>query len=158
MDAKAIRLANLRLLMTPYKKKAHFARRAGMDPSHLGQILSGRRKIGDDLPRNIERQLGLETGWMDVLHEPFSVDPEIVRLAEELAALPAARLVSLLRDAGLTWRPGNAQRAPLALPAPPSEPNDLTTLGEIRHVPRIVKKEILGSVRPDVPSGKEFRE
>jgi transcriptional regulator with XRE-family HTH domain len=81
---QAIRLHNLRLLVAQCEReigktwgaRAEFARRTGVPPGLLSQILSGKahrkeeqpRRIGDDLTRAIELGMLKPEGWMDRDH------------------------------------------------------------------------------------------
>jgi len=72
MDAKEIRLENLKLLILEVGGQRRLALRAGVNPAYLSQILSARtaRKMGDDVARRLERGTDKSRGWMDVRHEP----------------------------------------------------------------------------------------
>jgi hypothetical protein len=68
MDSKAIRLANLWLLIKEAGSKAALARRASTDASYISQITSekARREVGDELARMLERGMMKPRGWMDM--------------------------------------------------------------------------------------------
>ncbi len=69
MDAKAIRLHNLRRLIGESGTQRKLAAQTGVNPAYLSQILSRRtqRQMGDDVARRLERGMGKPHGWMDVL-------------------------------------------------------------------------------------------
>lgn len=64
MDIRKIRLENLKELMGD-QKAVHFAERAGMNESHLSQILGGRSNMGDKLARKVEKNLNLDAYDLD---------------------------------------------------------------------------------------------
>ncbi|AWI53187.1 hypothetical protein DEH84_06900 [Aquabacterium olei] len=88
MDIHQIRLINYRNLLlqfanspdeaarSDYGRIARFAAKAGVNPRYLSHINNGRKNLGDDLCREMERGLGLSHGWMDHNHElgPAPVD------------------------------------------------------------------------------------
>jgi SOS-response transcriptional repressor LexA len=94
MDAKEIRLVNLRVLIAEAGGQRQLARRTGVNPAYLSQILSERtaRKMGDDVARRLERGTDKSRGWMDVLHEgpgyhvPRPDEAGAVREVDDLAA------------------------------------------------------------------------
>jgi SOS-response transcriptional repressor LexA len=94
MDAKEIRLENLKSLILEVGGQRRLAQRAGVNPAYLSQILSARtaRKMGDDVARRLERGTDKARGWMDVLHDPvrpYRVPAEEgagVREVDDLAA------------------------------------------------------------------------
>lgn len=75
MDAKSIRLENLRLLIQEIGSQKKLAHQAGVNPAYLSQILSKRtpRTMGDDVARRLERGMKKSHGWMDTLGEPVSL-------------------------------------------------------------------------------------
>ncbi len=81
MDAKAIRLYNLKRLIAEAGGQKKLAQKAGVSPAYLSQIVSARtpRKMGDDVARRLERGMDKPHGWMDVMLE-------IPRQAAEAAA------------------------------------------------------------------------
>jgi len=71
MDAKAIRLYNLKRLIGEIGGQKKLALKAGVSPAYLSQIVSSRtpRKMGDDVARRLERGMDKPHGWMDVMLE-----------------------------------------------------------------------------------------
>ncbi len=71
MDAKAIRLYNLKRLIAEAGGQKKLAQRAGVSPAYLSQIVSTRtpRKMGDNVARRLERGMEKPHGWMDVMLE-----------------------------------------------------------------------------------------
>lgn len=71
MDAKAIRLYNLKRLIAEAGGQKKLAQRCGVSPAYLSQIISLRtpRKMGDNVARRLERGMDKPHGWMDVLLE-----------------------------------------------------------------------------------------
>lgn len=65
METRDIRLANLLKLSGGYKKISTFCERIEMNPAYFSQLKSGKKAIGDDLARRIERTLGLPRGYLD---------------------------------------------------------------------------------------------
>lgn len=91
MDIKAIRLANLRELVSRFDSKRAFADRAAISEGYLYQVDSPApsRSLGHATARRIEKNLGLAPGWMDTPHEGASVT------ASPLFESKRVRLVSL---------------------------------------------------------------
>ncbi|MFQ5509521.1 MAG: S24 family peptidase [Leptospirillia bacterium] len=77
MDAKAIRLYNLRRLISEAGGQKKLAQRAGVNPAYVSQILSTRtrRSMGDDVARRLESGMGKPHGWMDVIGDDIPVEP-----------------------------------------------------------------------------------
>jgi len=77
MDIHQIRMANYRSLLRDfanspdelgrqdYGRMARFSAKAGVNPRYLSHVNNGRKNLGEDLCRDIERGLGLAFGWMD---------------------------------------------------------------------------------------------
>jgi SOS-response transcriptional repressor LexA len=99
MDAKEIRLQNLRRLIEEAGGQRRLASRGRVNPAYLSQILSARtrRSMGAEVARRLEKGMGKPHGWMDVLHEgpvatptPYRVPPpgaaEAVREVDDVAA------------------------------------------------------------------------
>lgn len=82
MDIKQIRKINLRALVDQYPRVEDFAEKAETSATYISQIFSEKVKaeVGDKLARKIEKRLGLEHGYMDVLHGPAG-QGENVRMA-----------------------------------------------------------------------------
>lgn len=70
MDAKEIRAANLRKLITEHGSIANLSQCVDTNPSYISQILSEKHPatVGDKLARKIEQSLGKPHGWMDREH------------------------------------------------------------------------------------------
>lgn len=70
MDVKQIRKENLRNLYEKYGGIAGVARSVETSESYLSQITSenGKRNVGAQLARKIEKLLSLPHGWMDQSH------------------------------------------------------------------------------------------
>ncbi|MGH8562739.1 MAG: helix-turn-helix domain-containing protein [Gammaproteobacteria bacterium] len=96
-----IRVQNLRRLISEYGQQRLLADAAGMNPSHLSQILTGRRGLGENLARRIEETLGLPHLWLDqgdhsrqmplapsLREEAGDYDLGTLRLAREIRSLP----------------------------------------------------------------------
>jgi transcriptional regulator with XRE-family HTH domain len=64
MDIREIRKCNLKRLIGD-DTHAVFAERAGMNTSHVSQILNGKSNIGNNLARKIEANLGLTAYMLD---------------------------------------------------------------------------------------------
>lgn len=73
MDIYATRKRNL-LALIGRRKQRLCAEKWNTSPSALSQIASpnGKRNLGDELARKIERAEGLPEGWFDHVHEPGS--------------------------------------------------------------------------------------
>lgn len=82
MDNKQIRLENLRALIREARGTANLARTAGTDPNYLSQITTGRRNVGEDLARDLERGMKKPAGWMDQIHSVQEVDLPRARVPE----------------------------------------------------------------------------
>lgn len=77
MENKAIRRARLKMLIDRYavekKGQRHLAEDTGSNVSHLSQLMTGNRQMGDEVARRIEERLNLGRGWMD---KPIDGTPE----------------------------------------------------------------------------------
>lgn len=77
MENKAIRRARLKMLIDRYatqkKGQRHLAEDTGSNVAHLSQLMTGNRKMGDEVARRIEEKLNLGRGWMD---KPIDGAPE----------------------------------------------------------------------------------
>jgi SOS-response transcriptional repressor LexA len=82
MDAKAIRLYNLKRLIGEAGGQKKLALKAGVSPAYLSQIVSLRtpRKMGDNVARRLELGMDKPHGWMDVMLE---IPPQAARAAAE---------------------------------------------------------------------------
>lgn len=106
MDIYAIRrqrLAEAHALpaLARLKKKQDRARVLDLSPSMYSQLMNPAYRIGDEMARNIEAQLGLKTHWMDSLtssgEETVSEPPAKQGLASQFGRLDAATLVEAER-------------------------------------------------------------
>lgn len=106
MDIYAIRrqrLAEAHALpaLARLKKKQDRARVLDLSPSMYSQLMNPAYRIGDEMARNIEAQLGLRTHWMDSLtssgEETVSEPPAKQGLASQFGRLDAATLVEAER-------------------------------------------------------------
>lgn len=88
MTAKENRRANVKKLVEQYGGQAEFAKRIGKDPAQISQWATAAksqrgkpRGMSDDMARYIERNCGLDRGWMDTDHNtssgaaPYRVSP-----------------------------------------------------------------------------------
>lgn len=96
---REIRRENLGRLAHDYKSNRQFALAMGLAPSHVSQLLSGARDMGEDVARRIEIALGLTLGSLslerDALPPPPMIEPELQHLpADELKLLSDYRRVS----------------------------------------------------------------
>ncbi|MFT0140748.1 hypothetical protein ACEK07_45985 [Alcanivoracaceae bacterium MT1] len=64
-DIQKRRVAALKALVDKYDSKAEFARRYGLEPSYISQLLGGHRGFGEKSARNIESKVGLPEGFFD---------------------------------------------------------------------------------------------
>jgi len=126
MDAKEIRLENLRLLIDEVGGQRRLALRAGVNPAYLSQIVSERtaRTMGDDVARRLERGTDKPRGWMDVRHAPYGVPAG--------AATAAAREVDDL--AAQYGSAAQARLAPVAAPMARVPLISWVTAGQWREV------------------------
>lgn len=64
------RMANMKLLAKGYKSQADMARVLDVSPVFISHLIgeNPKRTIGEKLARDIEVQLGLHTGWLDIEH------------------------------------------------------------------------------------------
>jgi hypothetical protein len=68
MDVRQARTENLETLLRRYPSLRVFAERTELASSHVSQMKNGVRRMGDEVARRIEAQLGLPHGWMDHPH------------------------------------------------------------------------------------------
>jgi SOS-response transcriptional repressor LexA len=69
----------LKTLVDVEGSTASFARKYGLDPTYISQMLNGHRNIGEKTARKIEVATGKPTGWLDAAHEPANISPAIAR-------------------------------------------------------------------------------
>lgn len=98
MDAKEIRAANLRKLITEHGSIANLSQLVDTNPSYISQILSDKHPatVGDKLARKIEQSLGKPHGWLDREHSDQ-------RTQEDPA--PSSRPAANERTAGNDYAP-----------------------------------------------------
>lgn len=70
MDIKTIRRNNLRALIARHGSQKQLADDAGLSVAHVSHMNTGHRAVGDKIARQVEQQLGLPFGWMDVAEHP----------------------------------------------------------------------------------------
>jgi hypothetical protein len=99
MDIYEIRRVNFLKLLEKSHSDREFADATASTPSHVSQMKTGHRPIGDQVARRIEDKLHLEHGWMDQLHIEESELPEeereIKALADAIAAQPSDKLETI---------------------------------------------------------------
>ena len=86
MDIGRIRLQNMLLLISNYKTQTEFAAAIDKPASYISQLKKGTKPNGDsismgsDFARDIETSLGLDYGWMDVLHfNEAEIEQELIQ-------------------------------------------------------------------------------
>lgn len=66
MDMFKIRKANLAgLIGDKYGAAADFARKYGLDPTYISQLMTGYRNMGEKAARKMEKQCDLPDGFLD---------------------------------------------------------------------------------------------
>ena len=75
--------------------QTQFAKKHGLDPSHLSQMLTGNRGIGASVTRRIEESLMLERGYLD---RPLSDDAKSEVILEATSLLNQMDTKSLERS------------------------------------------------------------
>lgn len=75
MDAKQVRLVNLKCLIKEAGTAVSLARQAGTDAAYISQLVKGvasqagkPRTVGDDLARRLEKAMEKPYGWLDRMH------------------------------------------------------------------------------------------
>lgn len=98
MDASTARTENIRMLVREAHGPIPFAKQVDRDPVQVRQWISESRpkSIGSRLARDIERRLGLEHGWLDMLH--IAVESQAPRLDPEILADTASLLRRFYHD------------------------------------------------------------
>jgi len=94
METREIRLKNLLALSDKHRKIIDFCRKVEMNPSYFSQIKSGKKAIGDEIARKLERKLGLDRGYLDTIHDGAQahgspVAGEVMAAAYSMQMLPA---------------------------------------------------------------------
>ncbi len=67
---RTIRKENLLALIARFGSQRALARKAGLVPAHVSQMVTERRNMGDEVARRIEKNLNLADGHMDLQHRP----------------------------------------------------------------------------------------
>ena len=99
MDIHQHRLDNMLRLAARYKSDREFAAACGINHTYIPQLKSGLKRLGSQLVRRIEINLGLEPGWMDHDHspkkpetppetQPAPSDPQMHAVSAAMATLP----------------------------------------------------------------------
>jgi SOS-response transcriptional repressor LexA len=116
MDAKEIRLRNLRELIREAGGQRKLAALARVNPAYLSQILSARtrRQMGDVVARRLEQGTGKPHGWMDTLHPGPRAASRPYRVPERAAAAG----VREVDDVSAQYGAGRGGGAPELEPAP----------------------------------------
>lgn len=109
MDIREIRRLNLESIIGE-EKRVDFAERAGMNPSHLSQVISGTRKIGDKLARRIERNIMLKPYYLDTQKTGDDSDIDTEALVSIICDVFAA-----LKATGRVWGTERAVRLSVSL-------------------------------------------
>ncbi|MES9991576.1 MAG: helix-turn-helix transcriptional regulator [Candidatus Thiodiazotropha sp.] len=74
VNIRTIRKANLLHQIARFDSQRAFADKAGLVPAHVSQMVTNRRKMGDEVARRIEKNLDLADGHMDLQHQPSSYE------------------------------------------------------------------------------------
>ena len=69
MSSKEFRQANLKKLIIAYNTQVVLAAKVGLSAGYVSQLVTGTRKMGDDVARRIESVLELPNSWMDLPHD-----------------------------------------------------------------------------------------
>jgi len=88
-NVREIRRENLIRLSRGYKSQRRFAIDVGLVPSHMSQLLSGTRDMGEEVARRIEESLRLNPGTisLDPDHSPSTPPHTVALLDDELKLL-----------------------------------------------------------------------
>lgn len=74
MRNKDIRRKNLVALIERFGKKSTLANQSGASADYISQIANKHRDMGDAFAETLESGLDLPVGWMDDVHEDYSLD------------------------------------------------------------------------------------
>lgn len=85
---RTIRRRNFLSLLSRYETNREFADAVGRAPAFVSQIKTGRRNIGDDVARDIERAFVLPEGWFDVSHDEVNEQATAARTANSTTLTP----------------------------------------------------------------------
>lgn len=91
MDVPALRVAALRRLVDAEPSIAAFARKHGLDPTYISQLLNGHRQFGERAAAKMAGQIGLAPRYFEQSDTP-PTDGEWDSLDDEQLA-QAARLL-----------------------------------------------------------------
>lgn len=75
MDVKQVRRENLLSLLGRYPRR-DLCQRTGLATSEISALVAGRQELSDRTARQIETNVGLPTGWMDLAHFPSNLPAE----------------------------------------------------------------------------------
>ncbi len=116
-DIQQRRVDALKALVGKYKTKAEFARKYGIEPSYVSQLLGGHRGFGEKSARNMEEKLGLPPNYLDQGQGGAQGDYAIgnVRPAYEPPTTRKAPVISHVQAGGWSeaidiFAPGYAER------------------------------------------------
>lgn len=73
MRNKDVRRRNLLALIERFGKKSTLARKSGASADYISQIANKHRDMGDAFAETLESGLNLPVGWMDDVHEDYSL-------------------------------------------------------------------------------------
>lgn len=75
MDVKQLRRENLLSLLGQYPRR-DLCQRTGLATSEISALVAGRQELSERTARQIEANLGLPKGWMDLVHSPSKSQAE----------------------------------------------------------------------------------
>lgn len=94
MTASDFRRAHLIRQIERYGNAESFAEAAGLAPSYVSQLKTGKRNIGTNTARKIEAALGLDHGSMDIPPPAHKLDEELAALLAEMPEMQAIKLIA----------------------------------------------------------------
>lgn len=97
MRNKDIRRKNLNALIERFGKKSTLANKSGASADYISQIANKHRDMGDAFAETLESGLDLPVGWMDDVHEDYSLDHINTGTTQSIKEHPASHGFS--RDA-----------------------------------------------------------
>lgn len=98
MESKQIRLMNLLELARKHRNGAEFCQKIGMNPSYFSQLKTGRKTIGDELARRVEKTLGLPRAYLDTQRQPAESGSEPVKMETLSVAYALERLSPTVKE------------------------------------------------------------
>jgi hypothetical protein len=113
MDVKEIRRLQLARLLRERGDQRQLAVDSETDESYLSQVRQGKRPMGDDLARRIEKARRLPHGWMDKVptERPDTLSEEdVLNMLESISSIEAidrmparilVKIIKNLRQSGL---------------------------------------------------------